>query len=330
VPPPALSGPPPVPPAGDYNSGVVIDRPLQRGFWDQCREWFSPATHSSSGCCGFLHSDHCFDEGIITPVTNPFFFEDPRALTEVRPLFIYQHAPSNNPVFHGGSSEFFGLQGRVAFSENWSLVINKFGLVSLNPRDDVFNQVGNHTGFAEVWLGPKWTFWRCPETQSVAAAGLTFQLPIGSVNVHQNTGTLGLTPYVTYGQSFGRSSWGNFNFVGEAGYSFAVDSDRAEFFQSSLHLDYDVLRRHHFYPLTELNWFHYTKGGRATDLGFEGVDMVNFGSRDVGKHDFVSLAFGARYKFSEWAQFGGAIEFPLTNQKELQDYRLTFDLIFRY
>ena len=46
-----------------------------------------------SGVCGkrllglLLPSDHCFDS-FISPVSNPFFFEDPRSLTEARGIFI--------------------------------------------------------------------------------------------------------------------------------------------------------------------------------------------------------------------------------------------------
>ena len=39
-------------------------------------------------CDTWFKSDHVFD-GFISPVTNPFLFEDPRSLTEVRPIFMY-------------------------------------------------------------------------------------------------------------------------------------------------------------------------------------------------------------------------------------------------
>jgi hypothetical protein len=167
--------------------------------------------------------------------------------------------------------------------------------------------------------------------KNVAAVGLNIEAPIGSKTVFQDTGSLGLDPYVTYGQTFGRSSFGSFNFIGEAGYSFAVDNKRSEFLHSSLHLDYDVVNAHRWYPLLEMNYFYYTKSGRNTTLnGFDGADLVNFGSSDVGKRNFLTLAPGLRYKFNENIIVGGAVEFPISTQKELQDYRFTFDVIFRY
>jgi hypothetical protein len=57
---------------------------------------------------------------------------------------------------------------------------------------------------------------------------------------------------------------------------------------------------------------------------------VNFGSASLGGKDFVTLAAGLRYKFSECIQTGIGFEWPVTSQKELTDFRLTFDLIFRY
>src|SRR5262249_46783738 len=108
----------------------------------------------------------------------------------------------------------------------------------------------------------------------------------------------------------------------------------------SAHLDYDVGNLHKIYPLMELNWFSYTKAGTnvyvigdnvvVPKLGFEGADLINFGARGVAGHNFVSLAFGMRYKFCEAIQLGGAFEFPITGRRDLMDYRLTFDAIFRY
>jgi hypothetical protein len=96
-----------------------------------------------------------------------------------------------------------------------------------------------------------------------------------------------------------------------------------------MHLDYNIANTN-FYPLLEANWFHYTKAGRNSDLGFEGADLVNFGSRSLDGRDFFTLAAGLRYKFTENFQTGLAAEFPLTHQEELTSFRLTLDFIFRY
>src|SRR5262249_15722339 len=99
------------------------------------------------------------------------------------------------------------------------------------------------------------------------------------------------------------------------------------------HLDYNVANLNKIYPLIEVNWFHYTKGGKANDpgFGFEGADLVNFGSRSVGDRDLVTMAFGARYKFNENVQLCAAVEWPLPrHHNTIEALRLTLDLILRY
>jgi hypothetical protein len=324
VPPPDGAPVPPggIPPVPPYHldPNVNTGDPLtpHGGFWNNSGVW-------GGKWCKF-QSDHCFDY-LISPVSNPFFFEDPRSLTEARPIFFIQSIPGRNG---SGNAEFFGVQGRVALTERWSVVMNKFGLVSLNPND-TFDQYEKGTAFAEFYIGPKWTFLRSDSNGTVAAAGLTFEIPT-STRAAQSTGNFGLDPYITIAQNFGRlpQGFGSFNFMAEAGYSFATDNQRAEFFHMSFHLDYDVANLHRLYPLIELNWFHNTKLGNARDLNFEGTDLVNFGSRDLQNRDLVTLAFGGRYKIHEWMQVGTAFEFPLTSRKDLSDFRWTIDLIFRY
>ena len=52
-----------------------VGEQLEKTFGTRNGDWFK--------------SDHCLDS-FISPVSNPFLFEDPRSLTEVRPIFIYQ------------------------------------------------------------------------------------------------------------------------------------------------------------------------------------------------------------------------------------------------
>jgi hypothetical protein len=263
----------------------------------------------------------------------PFYFEDPRALTEVRPVFIYAAAPSGNPVFRGGNSEYFGLQGRLAVTERLSFVINELGFVSLNPNNPV-PPFSKDTGFAQFNIGPKYTFLRNANTRTVAAAGLDFQIPTGSGRVFQNTGNLSLNPYLSVAQNFGRlpGGFGSFDVMANFGYSVSVDNKRSDYLHGSLQLDYNVANANKIYPFVVVNWLHYTQGGHTyvPGFGFEGGDLANFGSRNVGARDWVSMGPGLRYKFSEAIQAGVATEWALTSQKEISEFRVTFDLIFRY
>src|SRR5262249_37706480 len=153
---------------------------------------------------------------------------DPRALTELRPIIMVQSIPSSNPLYRGGNAEFYGIQGRWAITERWDAVLNKLGFVSINPGSG--SVLSSNTGFAEIDLGPKYTFYRCERTGTVAAAGVTFQLPAGDSKVFQNTGNLSVVPYVSFGQSFWRTQYGTMDFLTTGGFAFATDNKRSEYF----------------------------------------------------------------------------------------------------
>ncbi len=329
---------PPPPPAADApgtgfypdplspGKAAVSDRPANHEHKSYFGEMFNGLGGGGpEGKC--FESDHCFDS-FASPVSNPFYFEDPRSLTEVRPIFLYQSIPSSNPVYRGGNAEYYGVQARVAVTDQLSFVMNKLGGVTINPGGS--SPLNSETGFAEIWLGPKWTFLRNTETCTVVAAGLTFEIPAGSSKVGQDTGWLSLVPYITAAQNFGCTSYGSFNAMGTLGYSFRTDGERSDYFYTSWHLDFDVGNQHRLYPLIELNWFHYTESGRDRPFTFEGADLANFGSTDVSGRNNLSLAIGARYKFSECIQTGLALQFPLNGTRDLNNFRLGIDMIFRY
>lgn len=327
--------PPPAPPPSpeeQYNSGVVTDPAggggggwsIFGGF-----PWVKDMNFTGGGRSLF-ESDHAFDN-FVSPVSSPFFAEDPRSLTELRPILLWQTVPSGNPAFRGGDVFFFGMQARVALTERLSFVVNKLGGVWTEPNNPSLG-FSSDSGFAEIYLGPKYTFWRDDRTGTLAAAGLTFQVPSGSRKVFQDTGNLSLVPYLSFGQnlSFLPPGWGSFNFLSTTGYAFGTDSQRTDYFFSTFHLDYDLGGLRKIYPMIELTWVNYTSSGQARNLGFEGRDLFNFGSTGVSGHNDVTLAAGARYKFTEAIQMGAAAQFPLGGRRDLSDFRLTVDMIFRF
>jgi len=341
APTPSPPGPPPIggipaSPNERYNCGVVTDPPPAggplaggHGWLEGCKNLFGGLFTGGTGASRLtFQSDPGFNQ-LASPVTNPFLFEDPRSLTEVRPIFIAQGTPRGNGIFHGGDIEYFGVQGRLAITDRLSVVLSELGEVWIEPHNGG-GEFASHVGFAELRIGPKYTFYRCEQTGTVAAAGLNFDIPAGDHAVFQNTGTLSLEPYISFGQTFGKTGFGSFDFLGTVGYSFATDDKRTDFFFTSLHLDFNVGNLNKIYPFLELNYFNYTSAGKARDLGFEGLDLFNFGSTGVSGNSTTTMAVGARYKFSERIQAGAAYEFPLGGHRDLLDYRFTFDVIFRF
>jgi len=258
-------------------------------------------------------------------VTNPFFFEDPRALTEIRPVFIWQVTPSANPVFAGSNNFHYAVRGSVAITPHISFVFSRFGFSTLNIAGE------SETGFSEVLLGPKITFLRDESCGTVAAIGLTFDIPAGSESVAQDTGSLALVPYFSIAQNFGKNPYGSFNFMNTTGYTFRTDGARSEAFYSSFHLDFEIAKR--FYPMIELNWRAYTRNGSERPFNFEGNDLVNFGSTSIaGRHD-LNLAIGGRIQLNNCIWWGIATEFNVLSNSDgrhLDRFRLTTDFIFRY
>lgn len=282
------------------------------GFFDRDRKWFN--------------SDCEFDN-FVSPVTNPFLFEDPRSLTEIRPIFIYQRIPGGAGLFQGGNAWFVGTQGRLAITDRFSLVVNKFGLTGFNPASG--STVEDSFGFAEIHLGPKFVVYRDTETKTLITLGGTFQIPTGSSKAFQDTGKLSIVPYVSAARRLWDTRIGTFNGLASSGYSFSTDGARSDYFYLSGHLDLDVANNGRFFPLIEMNWIQYTKNGNSTNLGVEGRDLANFGSQRAGT-GMVTIAAGARFKINSNWEVGGAFELPLVGSRDIFQYRMMFDLIWRY
>jgi|GEM_PF-534874 len=325
-----------------YNCGVVSEGPPSGGFFGS-----APASGLGSwvptmpGGDYFrsytewrpFQSDHAFDS-FSTPVSNPLFFEDPRALTELRPIFMYQKIPGKyqtitnlgngtTSAFSGGDIQFFGLQARLALNDRFSIVLNELGGISFNPDGAGPIGLSGGTSFAEIQFGPKFTFYRDDCTNTIAAFGVFFDIPAGDQKAFQDTGNGGVTPFISVGQKLG-----DFHLMGTFGYRFAFNAERSESLYLSAHIDYSIFNR--IYPLIEFNWYHWTSNGNTSGASFEGQDIMMFGSNNVSGNDIVTMAAGVRFKITESIQAGIVYEFPISPRDDLLSYRITADMIFRY
>src|SRR5205823_4505773 len=128
--------------------------------------------------------------------------------------------------------------------------------------------VSGGSSIDEIWLGPKFVFWRNPESQTLASFGLQFQLPVGGSAAFQDTGSFALLPYVSFGRRLGEMDYGTFHLMNIAGYHIGTDRQRSDYFFDTIHLDLDAANQHRFYPTLEMSWFHYTTNGQARPFLF--------------------------------------------------------------
>ncbi len=274
-----------------------------------------------------FESDHAFDS-FISPLSNPFYFEDPRSLSEVRPLLLFQNIPGSQSLYQGGNAFFFGSQFRLAVTERWSVTINKIGIQTFEGGSA--STLPKGSGLSEFWIGPKYVFYRDKEHQRLLSAGAILQVPTGPDSNYQNTGKLSIVPYVSGAMRLYETDFGTLNGMANVGYSFGTNSERADFFYTSAHIDFDINNRRRFYPLMEVNWFAYTKNGTARSLPFNGRDLANIGSASSGSN-LVTWTLGGKYKSpsGRW-EFGGGYELPIIGNRDLFQNRFMLDLIWRF
>jgi len=312
-----VAGPPPgtyAPPPGAPNSFMQGMKDCWNRLWNP-----TPGTQPLGGWDA--RSDQSFRD-FISPVSNPAYFEDPRSLTELRPIFMFLKSPSDNPLMTGGRSFIFNLQGRVSINDRWSIVLHRLGFAKVDPGDGALGGFSGGTGLTDLQIGTKYTFYRDDRSNTLAAAGVSFEIPVGSDSVLAGTGA-GMTPYLSFGQGLG-----DFHFLASAGYRLGFTDATSDFVFTSLHLDYGFFKR--IYPLVELNWYHYTANGTARPVNFEGTDLFNLGATDVAGRNYLTVALGLRLRITEGLQTGIAYETALVGTNGQERYRIIFDLIFRY
>jgi len=279
-----------------------------------------------------------------SPVSNPVQFEDPRATTEVRPLYVYHKLDGGFAKVLGaksGDAHIAALQLRVALTDRLALIATKDGYVWLRPAG------ANTNGWANLGLGAKYTFYRDPESLTLATVGLRYEIPSGSRDVFQgqfgNKGNGVFNPFLSAGWGIENlAGIGDFHLLGYTGARIPVSSGDSTFFDLSLHADWGLMigpdSLGPIYPLVELNWVQTLDGGSRLPIDKEGFDFFNLGSAGAGGKGVVTMAVGARYPLCRdlgevlgrtvGVDIGAAWEAPLTDRGDIFGWRVTTDVIF--
>lgn len=265
---------------------------------------------------GLLPSDHCFDR-FVSPLSNPFFFEDPRSLTEVRGIFIDNSLPSD---VGNGDFQLYAAQIRGRVTDRVSIIAPRLGFFNVNQQGG-----GAPNGFLSAPVGFKYNFIRDAERQLLVSGGLTYFIN-GSGNALSNFGDGDYHLYLTAGkQIFDRGHW-------LSGTGFRLPSNNnfgTQLWYWSNQWDYEVVDG--FYGLVGLNWFHWMNSS-ALNLGapVTGLDILNLPSSNVAGTNVVTAMTGVKWKPSAHCEIGTGFEFALTDRTDILRNRLYIDFIVRY
>ena len=266
---------------------------------------------------GFLPSDHCFDR-FISPISNPFFFEDPRSLTEIRGMFIDNSLPR---TVGNGDAQVWAAQLRGRVTDRFSVIAPRLSYFDVNQAGDQ----GSPQGFLSAPVGFKYNFFRDVERQFLLSAGLTYFIPS---NMGQNVrfGNGDYQVFLSGGtEIFGRGHW-------LSGTGFRLPEDRnwgTQFWYWSNQWDYQLPGN--IYPLIGLNWFHFMdSAGIQTGIPITGLDLLNLPSNGVAGTNVVTNVIGARWKPGGHFEVGFGWEYALTPYSDIIKNRIYTDLILRY
>lgn len=286
------------------------------GSWGGCGLDLGSCLVSNDKLLGiFAHSDQGFND-FISPMTNPVFFEDPRTLTEARFIFLNHQTAA---ALGGDNVQLFAMQARLALTDKLSIIATKDGFIT--SQSPLVND-----GAADVAAGLKYNVFRDVETQTIASVGATFEMPVGTRQALQGNGDGEFHLFASGGTEF-LPDW---HFV--TGSGFRLPANRAQENQMwywSNHLDRQ-LGDSGLYLFTECNWSHYMSNGSAFPAPIGGGDLFNLGSVGIAGADFVTGAYGVKYKPSQNSELGVAYEIPYSARKDLMQNRLTVDFILRF
>ena len=256
-------------------------------------------------------------DNMISPISNPVNFEDPRINTEARLVYMY-HDIADDFVTSGGDIRLYALQLRFALSENLALIATKDGFVDFNPNA----ALSDESGFANLAAGLKYAFHKTD--REILSAGLRYEAPTGNTDVFQGRGDGFINPFISGAKNFDR-----LNVMAGTGFRLPIDDADSTFYDLDLHVDYKV---GNFYPSLEVNVVHVLDGGERLGIADEGADLISFGSTGATGKTLVTAAVGTRYRLCDDVDLGVTYQVPLTNGNgsEIFDWRVTADAIFSF
>jgi hypothetical protein len=334
-------------PAPAQGTVPVLIEPLPPALTsDAATGWGQGPIHAGDSVSGgreSLSSNRNFSN-FIGFMSNPLQNIDPRALTQVVPIFLDGWV-SSTPTLPSLNSQVYGPAISLALSDRLGVGINQGGyeVLEVNRGDRRFPLLsdgrhpllaqrlrdrgqqfgGTRDGFLNVGGFAQYTFIEDVENQFLATAGVRVIVPMGSYEVFQGKGPAQLAPYLTVGKELG-----NFHVLVTGGYQFPLQNgDRGlEIFYLNGHLDYQLFGW--VYPLVEANWNQHTA---TVPIGFQtrfgAVDLGNFSSSG----NSVTVAVGVNLVLiRDRLEFGGAYIRSVATQRDVDVNAMIVKMVLRF
>jgi hypothetical protein len=271
---------------------VTVADPAAESVLDSTRPLWDIGQPRGGG--GLLTGNRDFPN-FIGYMSNPLFAIDPRAQTEMYPIFesVWVRA---FPALPSGSIQLYGAGLNVALTDRFSIGLNQGGYAVSNfsrRTGDTFltfpglaairDQGGSRDGWLNLGGFVQYTLIQDVPNQFLLTAGLHWESPSGEAEVFQGHGPAKLAPYVTVGKEFG-----DYHVLATAGYLFPTASSPLDnLFYGTVHFDRRVFGW--LYPLVEFNWYYHST---SVNLNVPQLpDFISFGDFS-GSGNLVALAAG--------------------------------------
>ena len=261
---------------------------------------------------------------MVSPITSPTTFEDPRSLSELRLIYV-RHNFEDDFVTLGGNVQIYALQARFAINDRLSIIATKDGYVDFNPDATL----PKDEGWANIGGGVKYAFYKDDEAGQIASAALRYEFASGDEEVLQGNGDGLIHPSVSAAFALDDTV----TLMASTDARIAVDGDDSSFWHFDLHLDKRFeTSAGSFYPLAELNVIQVIDGGRRLPITDEGVEFFDLGASGAEDKTIVIGGIGLRYRACDSVDLGVAFQVPLTDGSGSRaiENRLTADVIWHF
>lgn len=255
----------------------------------------------------------------VPPVANPLFHETPYITTEIRPIYLHNEVP-DELLTDGGEIDVIACEVRIALTERLGFIASKDGYADVE-LDKVLTD--DEDGFVNISFGLKYAVFSDPAREAIFTVGVEYEPPTGRLEVSgvrlQGKGSGLLDIFAS-----GAIALGPVGLQAGGGVNVAMDTDfNSSMVHYSMQIDCEIGKG--LYPLIAFNGFTIVDHGDRTNVNFEGIDLVNIGSTEGGT--VITAAAGGRLRLWDNVILGGAFELPLTDRKDILEWRVYADVV---